>query len=165
MPEQFNLPMVVAGCIINKTFLIFCWKYNKMYSLCNEWFKILSLLKRIFLNCLKLILNYCVILFACILFLFINLLCQRILLYLVCANVFTVTSMCVDAYFKSLCICFRLLLAAFHYNENSNRPAKKDAEGAVKYSVHFPKAKRGEYSLKMLKENPTYGEQFYHSYV
>ena len=56
-------------------------------------------------------------------------------------------------------MCFRLMLAGLHYNENSSKDQKKDAGGNLSYSVTFPKAKKGDYSLKAVREDATYGEE------
>ncbi|KAL8562200.1 hypothetical protein ACOMHN_005185 [Nucella lapillus] len=50
----------------------------------------------------------------------------------------------------------RLFLAGMHFNENSNRDVKTDAAGNPKISVQFPKAKKGEYSIKIIKQESTY---------
>ena len=55
---------------------------------------------------------------------------------------------------------FRLFLAGMHFNENANRGVKNDAAGNPKISVQFPKAKKGEYSIKILKQESTYGKYF-----
>ncbi|KAK3106546.1 hypothetical protein FSP39_022375 [Pinctada imbricata] len=51
----------------------------------------------------------------------------------------------------------RLLLAALHFNENMQRPQACTREGAKRFSIIFPKAKGGHYSLKEVKE-PSYVE-------
>ncbi|KAL8580637.1 hypothetical protein ACOMHN_043453 [Nucella lapillus] len=43
-----------------------------------------------------------------------------------------------------------------HFNENSNRSVKTDAAGNPKISVQLPKAKKGEYSIKIIKQKSTY---------
>ncbi|KAL8606453.1 hypothetical protein ACOMHN_015542 [Nucella lapillus] len=43
-----------------------------------------------------------------------------------------------------------------HFNENSNRSVKTDAAGNQKILVQFPKAKKGEYSIKIIKQESTY---------
>ncbi len=56
-------------------------------------------------------------------------------------------------------ICFlpRLYLAGLHFNENSDREQAVDQEGQLRYSVRFPKFKRGGYSVHIEKPGPTYG--------
>ena len=67
-----------------------------------------------------------------------------------------------------LCIVFcRLLLAALHYNENSTRAQAVTKEGEKRYSVNFPKYKKGDYVVKKIKMAATFGEracvgQFFH---
>ena len=53
---------------------------------------------------------------------------------------------------------FRFFLAGMHFNENANRAEEKDEAGNVKIAVHFPKAKKGDYSIRILREKPTYGK-------
>ncbi|XP_070177851.1 uncharacterized protein [Littorina saxatilis] len=50
-----------------------------------------------------------------------------------------------------------LFLAALHYNENGDRGDAVDEEGNLKLIVTFPKAKKGEYSVRKSKGPPTYG--------
>ncbi|KAK3093915.1 hypothetical protein FSP39_021726 [Pinctada imbricata] len=50
----------------------------------------------------------------------------------------------------------RLLLAALHFNENMQRPQACTREGAKRFSIVFPKAKGGHYSLKEVKEPCTF---------
>lgn len=51
----------------------------------------------------------------------------------------------------------RLYLAGLHFNENSDREQAVDQEGQPRFSVRFPKFKRGGHSVHMEKTNPTYG--------
>ncbi len=53
---------------------------------------------------------------------------------------------------------YRLALAAIHHNENGNRLQAVDKEGNGKYSVVFPKAKKGEASVRTRKTPPTYSK-------
>ncbi|XP_038158943.1 uncharacterized protein LOC119795164 [Cyprinodon tularosa] len=50
----------------------------------------------------------------------------------------------------------RLYLAAMHYNENANRPQAKTREGVPLFKVHFPKAMKGECSMKPHRTKPTF---------
>ncbi|XP_046885937.1 uncharacterized protein LOC124474096 isoform X2 [Hypomesus transpacificus] len=49
----------------------------------------------------------------------------------------------------------RLYLAAMHFNENAERPQRKTAKGKLMYRLVFPKAKRGGYTVKQMKTEPT----------
>lgn len=51
----------------------------------------------------------------------------------------------------------RLFLSVLHFNENSNKAQARKADGTLRYSITFPKAKQGEYSVKPIKEPSTYG--------
>ena len=53
---------------------------------------------------------------------------------------------------------FRLLLAAIHYNANSNRETAKTKEGKERYAVRYPRFKKGGWSVRPVKENPSYGK-------
>ena len=48
-------------------------------------------------------------------------------------------------------------MAAFHYNENSERLQAVTKEGKPCYSIRFPKHKKGEYSVRKEKTAATYG--------
>ena len=52
---------------------------------------------------------------------------------------------------------FRLLLAALHYNENSDREQATTSDGVPRFSLRFPKFKKGGYSVRMEKTAATYG--------
>ena len=45
-----------------------------------------------------------------------------------------------------------------HDNENSDREDLVNEEGSLKVSVYFPKSKKGEYSIRKVKTDPTYGK-------
>ena len=51
----------------------------------------------------------------------------------------------------------RLLLAALHYNENSDRLQAVTKDGRPCYTIRFPKFKKGEYSVRKEKTSATYG--------
>ncbi|KAF4114136.1 uncharacterized protein LOC131539617 [Onychostoma macrolepis] len=51
----------------------------------------------------------------------------------------------------------RLYLAAMHYNENANRPQAETEEGVPLFKISFPKARKGECSVKPQKTQPTFG--------
>lgn len=50
----------------------------------------------------------------------------------------------------------RLLLAALHYNENSDRLQAVTKDGRPCYTIRFPKFKKGEYSVQKEKTSATY---------
>ena len=58
-------------------------------------------------------------------------------------------------------LLFRLSLSALHYNENSDRLQKVTTDGRPRYSIKYPKAKKGGYALQPVKGRPTY-EMFIH---
>ena len=60
-----------------------------------------------------------------------------------------------------LIIIYRLLLAALHYNENSDRLLAVTKDGRPCYTIRFPKFKKGEYSVRKEKTAATYGIIFY----
>ena len=51
-----------------------------------------------------------------------------------------------------------------HYNENSDRMQAVTAEGEPRYSVRYRRFKKGECSVQIVKEKPTYGNKhlFHH---
>ncbi|KAJ8356495.1 hypothetical protein SKAU_G00192890 [Synaphobranchus kaupii] len=59
--------------------------------------------------------------------------------------------------FSFLGILCRLQLAVMHYNENSKRLQATTKEGQLRYSVVFPKYKRGDFTVRPLKSDPTFG--------
>ncbi|KAL9961215.1 hypothetical protein ACROYT_G030118 [Oculina patagonica] len=59
--------------------------------------------------------------------------------------------------FAFLAMYARLLLAALHYNENSDRLQAVTVDGRPCYSIRFPKFKKGEYSVREVKTAATYG--------
>ncbi|XP_057690491.1 uncharacterized protein LOC130914917 isoform X2 [Corythoichthys intestinalis] len=50
----------------------------------------------------------------------------------------------------------RIYLAALHYNENAGRPWAYTKAGEQRYSIAFPKYKKGGYSLKNVLVKPSY---------
>ncbi|XP_056312320.1 uncharacterized protein LOC130223502 [Danio aesculapii] len=50
----------------------------------------------------------------------------------------------------------RLYLAVFHHNENANRKQATTATGQAMYKMVLPKSKRGEWTTRALKTEPTY---------
>jgi hypothetical protein len=49
----------------------------------------------------------------------------------------------------------RLLLAAMHFNENSARGTKRNADGSERCAINFPKAKQGGFAVRVLRESST----------
>ena len=54
-------------------------------------------------------------------------------------------------------LLFRLSLSALLYNDNSDRLQKVTADGLPRYSIKYPKAKKGGYAVQPVKGPPTYG--------
>ncbi|XP_033104057.1 uncharacterized protein LOC117106715 [Anneissia japonica] len=50
----------------------------------------------------------------------------------------------------------RVIIAALHYNENAGRIALKDGKGNDRYSVVYPRAKSGGYTLQKVLTEATY---------
>lgn len=61
-----------------------------------------------------------------------------------------------NAAFTFLGTLCRLYLAAMHFNENTGRPQATSSSGELLYRLNFPKSKRGEFSMKPVKVDPTY---------
>lgn len=51
-----------------------------------------------------------------------------------------------------------MTIAALHYNENSNKIQAKTKDGKPRYNIYFPKAKKGEYSVKPIMQASTFGK-------
>ncbi|XP_071943203.1 uncharacterized protein [Antedon mediterranea] len=49
-----------------------------------------------------------------------------------------------------------VILAVLHYNEHSGRAAAKDRDGNERFSLVFPRAKSGGYTLKRLLTDATF---------
>ena len=64
--------------------------------------------------------------------------------------------MFLDKIFLSI-IIYRLLLAALHYIENSDRLQAVTKDGRPCYTIRFPKFKKGDYSVRKEKICATYG--------
>ena len=54
----------------------------------------------------------------------------------------------------------RTLLAALHYNENSNREQAVTADGRIKFALKFPRHKKGGYSVRKERTKATYGRSY-----
>lgn len=52
----------------------------------------------------------------------------------------------------------RMCLSALHYNESADRMQAVNQEGKLCYSLKFPKAKKGQHSIKPKKTKATYGK-------
>jgi len=59
--------------------------------------------------------------------------------------------------FDSAFACYRLKLAALHYNENCSRPALTDDEGNVRVRVSYLKYKGGRGTARTMRAAPTFG--------
>ncbi len=57
-------------------------------------------------------------------------------------------------------LCFRLYLAAIHFNENAVRPQMTTSKGKFVYKLLFPKAKKGGHTVKPVKTEPTFCKFF-----
>ena len=55
--------------------------------------------------------------------------------------------------------CFRLKLAALHFNENSNRPQAVTKKGVKQYDIVHPKYKKGGYLVRKVHVKAMYGMQ------
>ena len=54
-------------------------------------------------------------------------------------------------------ICSRTAIAAMHFNENSARPQAVN-NGQPRFEVYYPKVKKGEASVKVVKTDATFGK-------
>ncbi|XP_068692699.1 uncharacterized protein [Montipora foliosa] len=54
----------------------------------------------------------------------------------------------------------RLCLSALHYNENADRMQAVTIDGRPRYAIQFPKAKKGQPTVREIKTKPTYGYCF-----
>lgn len=70
---------------------------------------------------------------------------DRISRHTVCTNILTV-------------LYYRLALAALHYNENAGRKQAVSRQGQERYSVLFPKYKKGGYIVQKVTIDPTYSK-------
>jgi hypothetical protein len=56
-------------------------------------------------------------------------------------------------------ISFRMYMAAFHYNENSQNGQAVNKAGEAKWKVSYPRAKKGTHSVaKPVSNGPTHGK-------
>lgn len=53
---------------------------------------------------------------------------------------------------------YRLCLAGMHYNENADRQQAENQSGDPIFVIRFPKYKKGDYSVKSKKVDPTFSE-------
>ena len=60
---------------------------------------------------------------------------------------------------------YRTLIAALHFNENCGRKHAVTKKGEHRYSIVYPKYKKGGYVVKRIVEDPTYGKNIYFSYM
>lgn len=54
--------------------------------------------------------------------------------------------------------CFRLFLAAMHFNENSSRQQSMTKDGNKQYAVSYPKGRGGEGVAKEVKVDQTFSK-------
>ena len=59
-------------------------------------------------------------------------------------------------HYKAYMYHYRLQLAALHYNENAIRKQAKSKQDKLRYSISFPKFKKGGYTVRKLKEKCSY---------
>ena len=82
--------------------------------------------------------------------------CRYMLYTIVCLNH---CLWCINIILLSIYI--RLILAALHFNENSSRSqAQRKADGEKRYKIAFPKFKKGGYTVRPIKVDPTFSEFF-----
>lgn len=58
---------------------------------------------------------------------------------------------------SSTIIIFRVLLAAIHQNENTERRQAITKGGDLRWKVAYPKAKKGDHTLKAVMDTCSYG--------
>ena len=51
----------------------------------------------------------------------------------------------------------RIILAAMHYNENAQRKQAVNKSGEPVYSLHFPRFKKGGFTVRPVRSTATYG--------
>lgn len=59
---------------------------------------------------------------------------------------------------------FRLWLATLHFNENSQRTQAVTQDGKARYRVVFPKYEKGEYTVRKISVDSTYGKDSFNIY-
>lgn len=72
-------------------------------------------------------------------------------------NLHFITTSLLEKFF----LCFRLILAGLHFNENSDRLQAVCKDGRPQFALRFPKAKKGDHSIYVVKAKPTFS-QYYH---
>lgn len=72
-------------------------------------------------------------------------------------NSLVVQCCCISIVVYIYTLHYRLLLAALHFNENSNRAQATLASGEGRYKISNPKYKKGEHTVKKIGVPPTYG--------
>ena len=55
-------------------------------------------------------------------------------------------------------VLFRSQIAILHFNENSDREQATLQDGTERFSIVFPKYKKGEHTVKKILVKCTYGE-------
>ncbi|CAN8020745.1 unnamed protein product, partial [Ixodes persulcatus] len=51
----------------------------------------------------------------------------------------------------------RTCMAILHYNANADRKRARTSEGKLRFSLRFPKSRKGEWVLRPVMEAPSYG--------
>lgn len=51
-------------------------------------------------------------------------------------------------------------MSALHYNENASRLQAETKDGAPCYGIKFPKYKKGDYIVRKVMQEATYGNSF-----
>lgn len=52
----------------------------------------------------------------------------------------------------------RVILSALHFNENSRKVHATTKTNEKRYSINFPKQKKGEYTVREIKASSTYSK-------
>ena len=51
------------------------------------------------------------------------------------------------------------MIAALHWNYNTERAAAKRRDGEERYQIHYPKSKKGHCTVREVKEEVSYGTE------
>lgn len=60
--------------------------------------------------------------------------------------------------YKIVILIVRIQVAVLHFNENANKEQAVTKAGEQRYSIVFPKYKKGGYIVKKVNKDPTYGK-------
>lgn len=61
-------------------------------------------------------------------------------------------------YFIAIQYSIRLLLAALHYNNNRDKEQATTKDGTARFSISFPKYKKGGYIVRKIKAKSSHGK-------